>query len=311
MPRVASSKRKHPVFVIGKNRSGTKWLSNIVATHPRIVSVERAKDGGIIETNVFSRMPVLFGDLRLFHNRIAFLKCFSLTKFFHYTQLDKEVLFARKYDNYYDFFRYLMDSYAEANESDFWVQKAPPEGLSSLLRHFPDAKFILIERAVIENVRSTIGLRLMKCDTKFKIRLLSELFRWHHASKILRNNSGRLNVLKIGFDDLRSRREETVRRVCDFIGVEFDPAMNSDRYAKNSSFRQGGVSVEQAMPKRRVIAIRLLIPVFRALPWVFYEILHRTRTRFRGPRWLAYSESTFVPGAYSFDYIDRDRDGTA
>ncbi|MFW6008127.1 MAG: hypothetical protein ACOCP8_02575 [archaeon] len=40
------------IFVIGKNRSGTKWLSNTVANHKDVFCVQRPGAGGILETNL-------------------------------------------------------------------------------------------------------------------------------------------------------------------------------------------------------------------------------------------------------------------
>ncbi|MBA7629902.1 hypothetical protein ES703_37409 [subsurface metagenome] len=46
-----------PIFVIGKNRSGTKWLSNVIANHKDIACIQHELFGGILEANVISRMP--------------------------------------------------------------------------------------------------------------------------------------------------------------------------------------------------------------------------------------------------------------
>lgn len=71
-----------PIFVIGRNRSGTKWLSNIIASHHDVAAVQHEEHFGILEaTDVFLNMPILFGDLSIAENYMGFLDCFSQTDF--------------------------------------------------------------------------------------------------------------------------------------------------------------------------------------------------------------------------------------
>ncbi|MCK4320989.1 sulfotransferase [candidate division WOR-3 bacterium] len=37
-----------PIFVIGKNRSGTKWLSNVIANHKDVACIQHELFGGIL-----------------------------------------------------------------------------------------------------------------------------------------------------------------------------------------------------------------------------------------------------------------------
>lgn len=53
-----------PIFIVGTNRSGTKWLSNILAKHPDVAAVQTERTQGIVETNMFHSLRIKFPDLR-------------------------------------------------------------------------------------------------------------------------------------------------------------------------------------------------------------------------------------------------------
>jgi len=81
------------IFVIGKNRSGTKWLSNTIANHQKIACIQRPGAGGILETNIINRMPNIFGTLKKDNNFIGFIECFSQTNYFKLLHVEKEELY--------------------------------------------------------------------------------------------------------------------------------------------------------------------------------------------------------------------------
>ena len=71
-----------PIFVIGKNRSGTKWLSNTISNHSKIACVRSHEFGGILETNVFFNMPNTFGDLAIKEKSEMSLIAGDITEYF-------------------------------------------------------------------------------------------------------------------------------------------------------------------------------------------------------------------------------------
>lgn len=99
-----------PIFIIGKNRSGTKWLSNIIAAHKEIACVQRPGAGGILESNTLSNMYYIFGSLKHDNNFIGFLECKAKTNFFKLSGLSKEFFYKKRPETYYSFFRLLMDT---------------------------------------------------------------------------------------------------------------------------------------------------------------------------------------------------------
>jgi len=51
---IADAASVKPILVIGINRSGTKWLSNEIASHPSISAVQDERHGGIVESNLLT-----------------------------------------------------------------------------------------------------------------------------------------------------------------------------------------------------------------------------------------------------------------
>ncbi|MDZ7775696.1 MAG: sulfotransferase [Bacteroidales bacterium] len=148
-----------PIFVIGKNRSGTKWLSNILSRSNEIVSLQREEDYGINETNIFYQFPKIFGNLNSYNNYIPFIECFAQTNIFKLTGLDKQFLYRLEDRNYNEIFKSVMNQYAFNKGKKIWLQKSNTYILKDAISYFPNAIIILIERKLEDNIRSTIGLQ--------------------------------------------------------------------------------------------------------------------------------------------------------
>jgi len=54
---------KH-IFVVGNNRSGTKWISNTILRSARVAGAQSEDHKGILETNVLFNAPRIFGPLQ-------------------------------------------------------------------------------------------------------------------------------------------------------------------------------------------------------------------------------------------------------
>ena len=81
------------IFVLGKNRSGTKWLSNIILNNKEIAGIQSNYHRGILETNLFNVFNRKFGNLKRRDDYIAFVEVFTATDFFKLTGLSKELLY--------------------------------------------------------------------------------------------------------------------------------------------------------------------------------------------------------------------------
>jgi hypothetical protein len=277
-----------PIFVIGRRRSGTKWLSNILANN-RDVACIQGRRSGILETGIFDRFPDLFGDLRIDCNYYAFLACYSKSDFFCLSGMPEKELYSLQVRDYFGLFREIMDRYAESRRRRHWVQKSKSYLLPELFKRFPDAKYVIIRRAMLDNLRSSIGLRMAHAPGGRPAlgAVVSNLLSYHHHVKTEKAFAARENVIVVRFEDLKSDGVATTRKVCDFLGIEFEPAMLEVGYERNTSYK-GNVRKEQTLRPVDHLTIAALDPLFRNLPLSLLDGAFQRRSRrplaFEAPR---------------------------
>ena len=264
-----------PFFVIGKNRSGTKWLSNIIANHPDIACIQRQEEYGILDADIFIHMPRAFGDLEIDENYLGFLACFAQTDFFLLTGLDPSVLYKKRYDNYYDFFRHIMNLYAQKNGKAHWLQKANPRSIDSLYAHFTDAKFIITQRDMEATIRSTKGLhltpegrRVYKDDVNIWRLISSYVF----DDKIEKQYKKKERVLMVRYEHLREQRELVTRKITAFLGLDFHEDMMKDKFTVNTSFKDAETR-KKTLTGWETLLIHTLEPMLRLIPLRLYTLI--------------------------------------
>jgi hypothetical protein len=229
---------------------------------------------------MFWYMPRTFGSLSNDENYFGFLVCFSQDNFFRLTGLKQSVLFSERINDYSDFFRYIMDLYAQKEGKGYWLQKANSLHLDRLYREFPDAKFIIIQREIEDNIRSTIALRLKNDDRSEPVRgAIGEAFRYYMARKAEQRFQGKDNVMEVKFVEFKANKERVMQDVCAFIGIQYHAEMLRDTFEKNTSFR-GGVSRDKILRKRDRLLIRLFFPICRVVPWRAYYVSWAARKMF-------------------------------
>ncbi len=282
---------RRPVFVIGKNRSGTKWLSNIIGNHPDVAAVQGEEFAGILESNLFFQFPEVFGDLRDSENYCAMAACFSQTSFFQCTGLDERILFAEKIEDYHEFFRHIMNAYAAKEKKPHWLQKANPLVLPQLYAAFPHARFIIISRSVKDNIRSSIAL--VRRNGIKGASVFSEMALYHLGERICRQYSRKPNVMSVTFEDLKGDREAVTGRICKFLRLDFDVRMLEDAYQKNTSFKSGS-SRANALSRTEEWCISLFGPLVRRSPLGLLKALRLMFGRNRNPNRSRFISASFL-----------------
>lgn len=275
------------MFVVGRNRSGTKWLANSLSNHPDVSSVRsvRSTGTGVLEANLFLHFPAIFGDLSIDDHYYAFLASFKHSNYFLLTGLPESVLFEERHTDYLSLFRFLMDRSAEARGKPLWLQKASSLMLPKLHRAFPDARFVVIQRMKVrDNVRSSIALgsRGDELERNKPKRVARELLSYYLHRAVEQGYVRHPNVLRVTYEDLRERREATLREVCAFVGLRFDPSVLEDRYKPNSSFVAR--KRDEVLTPLDVRVFQMLHPFARVVPGSALRFFHRLEQRVVGPR---------------------------
>ncbi len=279
-----------PVFVIGKNRSGTKWLSNLLSEHPDIISVRHPDHFGIIETNLLLHMPYIFGDLNYDDNFIAFVQCFSCTDFFKFTGLKKEILYTIKGRDYFLFFQAVMDLYAQKHDKKFWLQKTNPLALKKLATYFPHARFIIIERDIVDNIKSNAGLMIRRRGKKRN--LFFEVLLYYVMKKTVKRCFNPRKMIYIRFEELKSNRRETVETLCRHIGVNFSQTLMEDSFQKNTSFHKTAEK-EAILTPGETARIKYYAALINLVPSFMFSLAHALKQKLGLVQGNRFIEGTF------------------
>lgn len=290
---------KQPIFVVGRNRSGTKWLSNILANHDAVAAVQHPKGrwSGIVETNIFDRFPALFGDLSNKENRYGFLACFAETNFFRFTGVPKSALYSYEQDDYLDLFDALMAVFAERRGKQIWLQKSYSLLLPRLHSRFPHAKFVIIRRRnVLDNIRSNLAKQADK-EAAARVgpsRVVREVFSYYLHRAVEERYEAEPNVMLVYYEDLKGDTANVVEKVCAFCGLSYSPSLLNVGYQANTSFKRG-VRREDVLSSSGLRVFRLCQALARTIPAPLLRGLNSSRGT-RAPR--SYSARRFIRGTF-------------
>jgi hypothetical protein len=266
-----------PIFVIGNNRSGTKWISNLLLGHPDIAGIQSPNHKGILETGLLTAFPEIFGSLTNSDSRIGCIECFAATDYFRLTGFDKDVLYRLPVENYHEFFRALMDRLADERGAGWWLQKFSPIALPGLMRHFSDARYVMITRGVTPTIRSNM---IMAGDPPRWRSAIRHLYWYHYGIRQMRGYRNHPGVLGVEYETLLADPEKTVRWLCGELGLDFTPTMLETRFQRNHSAGSGDMSNSFQRHIRCLSVPLTLMPL-----WVFRGIhrCHRLFKRQRSP----------------------------
>ncbi|MEO1263481.1 MAG: sulfotransferase [Bacteroidota bacterium] len=199
---------KNLIYVMGAPRSSTTFLQAILDTHPEIY-------GG-------PELDYMYHIVNAFKKMCNSVDNGRITTYFP----DREYLF-----DYYR--RFLGEIYErKLNESGkkYFSEKTPFNTLyfKEYKLLFPEAKIIYIVRRPEEVIRSLKNIRhraisfgqrppTMAKDIFTSIKTIKD----YYSNKV--ENSSSVLVLK--YEDLQANKEEIVKQICGFIGIDFFPSM--------------------------------------------------------------------------------------
>jgi hypothetical protein len=228
-----------PVIVVGINRSGTKWLSNILCKSRDITGMQRNRtnSGGMMETNMFGNLQRVFRSLRRPDDFVGLVQLWSTTDFFGETGLDKEFLFSitPRPTDCLELFRTVMDEVAVRKGCRYWLQKTSPFQASAVLNRYTDAKLVVIRRKMVDTLRSQLGgMRRGGNQGSLLKEIFFNVLQGKNLNRIERRHSPSCSVT---YEALAEDKGKETRLLCGFLGIEYSEDMLETDFAPNTSFQ--------------------------------------------------------------------------
>ena len=216
-----------PLFILGRHRSGTTWLANVLATLPDVYAPEHAVPRRIHESAFFSHLVRHCNHGRTVADLHAIQRMFEASQFFALTGL------ARGPDvvqlGLPGYFRAIMEAGALRKGARYWLEKTPAHTLHAkfLSRAFPDAVFVAVLRDYREVVASNVH-GFADAGSAW------QWFRHSAATAAYERVIGRHAVHVVRYEELLHDFAGTMRNLLETLGIPGPvPAMPTER---NSSY---------------------------------------------------------------------------
>jgi len=149
-----------PIFIIGKHRSGTSWLGNLLAEHSEIYGVQNPNRHGIWESLYFTHVAETFRNVDTstkagFSRWAAYM---GRTNYVRFSAVDAEELGTLGPAPFPDLFQRLMDRAAQNRQKSVWIEKSPPHTLvaTQIANFYPNARFVAVSRTFDDWLRSSV-----------------------------------------------------------------------------------------------------------------------------------------------------------
>ena len=207
-----------PVFIAGLDRSGKTYMRFMLESHPSFAISKR--------TNLWTRFYNRFGDLEKDENLERCLETLADHKHIRALELDFQRIhrdFVSGPRSYKRLFALIHEQYASCLGKPRWGDQTEllEKYAGQILAAYPDAKFIHMIRdprdryeAVIKKSRRRGGVGAVTA-------------RWLYSAALAEQNQktylGRYKVVR--YEEMVTYPEETMYRVCEFLGEQYHPAM--------------------------------------------------------------------------------------
>jgi len=283
-----------PLFILGKQRSGTTWLANQLCRHPDIAGIQHQRHFGIHESAYFSSVMGRYGSLKVPENFVEFVKVMAGSDYFRLAGVSEEFLLSMWTTGYAEIFRAVMNHFAEKSGAKYWLEKTPAHTplVDTLANIYPDALFIGIFRNPQEVAASSLKLETNEnpntVNSKFKRKLfisrnILSLSYYNKKLKSFQKRSDRIYTVE--YKEMKFDLEKTLHHICQHLGLPWNDAVLGQSYKPNTGFKEK--SERKALitnSEKRMIAILTLLG--KSTPLIAYEAMNRIKKSFNSRRSL-------------------------
>jgi hypothetical protein len=234
-----------PLFVVGMWRSGTSLLYALLNQNPHI--------GLMYESDMLTLSPLFFIPRKSawWLNKVDSWNGALTRHKIDPAAIDQDIT------DLPNAFRAVAQQYAQNKGATVWGCKSPTyyDCMNQFAGWYPQAKFIIIWRDPADVCRSIIRAAVKSpwfARPGMDLRAILGYRRMKQEADELVRRGGA--VYQLQYDDLVRDPEPTLRAICDFIGIPFDPKMASlegaDRSAVYNGEHHAGVKSSTIVAKR-------------------------------------------------------------
>lgn len=204
----------------------------------------------------------------------------------------KQIVERANHSSVASLFQALGDTFAEQSKKPLWIEKTPLHirHLEAIRESFPCSPILHIVRDGRD-----VALSLCKVDWANN-GYVQNLYRWDrelsHAASFLQEDKG---TLTISYEGLLSSSSETLEKVCDFLGIPFEPCMLTPDGSERKLLEWG--TMEKLNVTKPILtnnsgkwANELTPSLYKGSQWLFRESL--------GKRGYAVEESPVTPSGW-------------
>ncbi len=219
-----------PLFVVGMWRSGTSLLYALLNQHPQI---------GLMYESDFPLLSPVFFLPRKSSSWIAKVDSWNGALTRH--KIDAADI-PENTVGLPNAFRAVAQQYARKKGATIWGCKSPNyyDCMNRLAGWFPNAKFVVIWRDPADVCRSIVRAAVKSpwfARPGMDLRALLGCHRMkQEADQLVRRGAA---IHQLQYDDLVREPVAALTSICDFIGIPFDPRMNSLEGADRSAIYNG------------------------------------------------------------------------
>ncbi|MFY8327034.1 sulfotransferase family protein [Pseudoalteromonas sp. ZZD1] len=246
------------IFIVGRHRSGTTWLANILASHKDVYTPVHLEHKGQHESAFFCNVvPYCTEGNEVNINKL--IDVFTKSDFYNLLLETGQIKTDKIIKTEYDYFSGVMDCAASNAECGAWVEKSPSHTLilNDLIDNYPEAVFVAIKRNFLDTVTSNI----------YGFSNPHSLLAWIKVSiwtcifeKIIEAN--RKKILLITYEELVEGI--SLKKVLDYAGLESTEDVSS-KWTPSSSYK--GTSKPKIKLRAKVLAYSVKA-IFKLVPSV-------------------------------------------
>lgn len=204
------------IFVLGCPRSGTTLLQSFLAAHPNLCSTPESHAFNLLRDR---NSPYAIKNYAKFRAHMA--------EHHGATQFPDPSISNNEFANG---FIAGMDEYARTLGRQGWVEKTPDHlfSIEAIQTYAPDARFIHILRDPLATVASLLEAAWLYPDQWGGTKTLSwAVEKWNVATETTATWAALPNHMTVCYDQLCLEPEQSLRRLCEFLQIEFTTLMQA------------------------------------------------------------------------------------